>query len=90
MTDPEQDQSQGGTAGRMFKRIFGAVFAGVGLVLVIVGGLCLLGSYLQGDDGTVGACLVLLAFGLVAFGAGIHVILYPDKWTGEGGGSGGG
>ena len=89
MTEPEQDQSFEGRAGRIFKRIFGAAFAGVGLAGVIIGSLCLFGSYLQGDDGTVGACPVILAFGLVAFGSGIHVILYPDKWTGGGGGSGG-
>ena len=91
MTEPEQDQSLGGSVGRIVKRIFGTVFAGGGLVTLLVAAGCVFAvSTKTATDMTGGTCLFFILFGLAAVGAGIHVILFPDKWTGEGGGSGGG
>ncbi len=90
MTEPEQDQSLGARAVRIFKRIFGAVFVVVGLFLLVFGGGCLVGKFWTAADVTVGTCLLVMGLGLPFGGGGLHVILYPDKWTGDAHGGGGG
>ena len=92
MTEPEQDRSQGEAGGRIFKRIFGTFFAGFALVAVILGFGCLLAKLLGRSDADVSVefCLALFALGLVFVGAGVHMILFPDKWHADAHGGGGG
>ena len=67
MTEPEQKRSLGAIIGRTVKRLIGAVFGGLGLLVM---GACIIGLIPGSEEATLKDCPIIISVGLVFFAVG--------------------
>ena len=90
VTKPEHNPSPQEVADLAQKRAFGVIAIIGGLVALFFG----VGCFWVDTEASTGICLFVLILGLIIPGAGVHILLFPDKWKAggllDGGGGNGG
>jgi uncharacterized membrane protein len=76
MKEPELNRSLGVTIGLGIKRLLGAAFAVLGL-LVMAG--CIIDQLKAIPESPLKECLITLVVGLVFFAAGAYVAIFPNS-----------